>query len=73
MNVPSKESLRTLFGMTEREADFVIELVRCAGLEGAAANAEMAINTARNHLQSIFRKTETANQAEAVRLFCLVG
>lgn len=67
--IPSAKTLRTLFGMTEREADLAIELVRCAGLEGAAANARMSVNTARNHLQSVFRKTGTSSQAEAVQLF----
>ena len=69
MNVPSKASLCSIFGLTEREADFAIELVRCTGIDGAATKAGMAVNTARNHLQSIFRKTGTTNQAEAVQLF----
>jgi DNA-binding CsgD family transcriptional regulator len=43
--------------------------VRCANLAGAAAQAGMALNTARNHLQGIFRKSGTASQAEAVLLF----
>ena len=67
--VPSKEMLCSTFGLSEREADLAIELVRCANLTAAAANAKMALNTARNHLQSIFRKSGTANQAEAVQLF----
>ena len=44
------------------------ELVRCASL-AAAANAGMALNTARNHLQSIFRKCGATSQTEAVQLF----
>ena len=35
----------------------------------AAANAGMALNTARNHLRAVFRKTGAANQTEAVQLF----
>ena len=69
VNVPAKKSLCQVFGLTAREADFAVELVRCSGLDGAAVNAHMAVNTARNHLQSIFRKTGTATQAEAVQLF----
>ena len=68
VRVPSRVLLCAAFGLTEREADLAIELVRCASLADAAANARMALNTARNHLQSIFRKSGTASQAEAVQL-----
>lgn len=70
---PSRAALLDVFGLTEREADLAVELMRCTGLDSAAANARMALNTARNHLQSIFRKTGTANQAEAVQLFGRLG
>jgi hypothetical protein len=69
VRVPSKRLLIAAFGFSEREADLAIELVRCAGLSAAAENAGMALNTARRHLQSIFRKSGTASQAEAVQLF----
>ena len=68
VRVPTHEALNAVFGLTERETDLAIELVRCTGLECAAVNAGMALNTARNHLHSIFRKTATASQAEAVQL-----
>ncbi len=68
-SAPSKASLGATFGLTEREADLAIELVRSTNLAQAAQNARMAVNTARNHLQSIFRKTGTTSQAEAVLLF----
>jgi len=67
--LPSRSLLAAAFGLSERETDLVIELVRCASLQDAAKNAGMALNTARNHLQSIFRKSNTASQAEAVQLF----
>jgi DNA-binding CsgD family transcriptional regulator len=66
--IPSKQALHAIFGLSEREADFAIELVRCASLGAAAAACGMALNTARNHLQSIFRKSGTNSQAEAVQL-----
>ena len=69
VSVPSKVSLAAVFGLSEREADLAIELVRCASLAQAATNVGMAVNTARNHLQSIFAKSGAANQAEAVQLF----
>ncbi|MFZ3005738.1 MAG: helix-turn-helix transcriptional regulator [Phenylobacterium sp.] len=66
--LPSRATLGAVFGLTDREADLAIELVRCAGLEQAAANARMAHNTARNHLQSIARKTGAQGQTEIVQL-----
>jgi PAS domain-containing protein len=69
VRVPAKALLIAAFGFSEREADLAVELVRCASLTGAAGNAGMALNTARNHLQGIFRKSGTASQAEAVQLF----
>ncbi|MET0274437.1 MAG: helix-turn-helix transcriptional regulator [Phenylobacterium sp.] len=68
VRLPSHEALREVFGLSDREADLAIELVRCASLDRAAANARMALNTARNHLQSISRKTGARGQAELVRL-----
>ncbi|MET0274438.1 MAG: hypothetical protein ABW360_15735 [Phenylobacterium sp.] len=68
VRLPSRDALRAVFGLSDREADLAIELVRCAHLEGAAANARMALNTARNHLQSISRKTGAHGQAELVQL-----
>jgi len=68
IRVPSRAGLQTVFGLTEREADLGIELVRCAHLEGAAFSAGMAVNTARNHLQSMLRKTGARGQAEIIQL-----
>ncbi len=61
-----------VFGLTDREADLAVELARCASLAQAAANCGMAGNTARNHLQSIFRKSGASSQAEAVQLFARI-
>jgi DNA-binding CsgD family transcriptional regulator/PAS domain-containing protein len=69
LRLPSRSLLVAVFGLSDREADLAVELVRCASLTGAAAHAGMALNTARNHLQSVFRKSGTASQAEAVQLF----
>jgi DNA-binding CsgD family transcriptional regulator/PAS domain-containing protein len=67
--LPDRRLLTVMFGLSDREVDLAIEMVRCAGLPEAAAAAGMAYNTARNHLQSIFRKCEVKSQAEAVALF----
>lgn len=66
--LPSRGALCQAFGLTEREADLAIELVRCADLDGAAINAHMAYNTARNHLHGIFRKTGSTGQAELLQV-----
>ena len=72
-SLPSREALRDVFGLTDREADFAIELVRCGNLERAAARARMAFNTARNHLQNISRKTGASGQTEVALLLGRLG
>jgi DNA-binding CsgD family transcriptional regulator len=67
--LPSRESLGEVFGLTAREADLAVELVRHADLTAAAASAGMAFNTARVHLQGIYRKCGVSSQAQAVQLF----
>lgn len=66
--LPSHETLAAVFGLSEREADLVIELIRCPGLAQASAQAGMALNTARNHLQSIFRKSGATTQAGMIQM-----
>jgi len=68
ISTPSKESLSRVFGFSQREADLGIELLRCTDLQAAAASAGMSCNTARNHLQSMFRKSGTAAQAKLLQL-----
>lgn len=68
VHLPDPVLLREAFGLTRREVDLAIELVRAGGLAPAAIAAGMAHNTARNHLHSIFAKCCVATQAEAVRL-----
>ncbi len=72
-DLPSREALRDVFGLTDRESDFAIELVRCADLERAAVSAGMAVNTARNHLQSISRKTGVSGQTAVAQLLARLG
>ena len=67
--VPRKESLQALFGLTGREADLCVELVRCADLGRAASCCGMMVNTARNHLRAVFQKAQVVTQAEAIQLF----
>lgn len=71
--VPDHGLLVAAFGLTGREADLAVALVRFSGLPAAAVAADMAHNTARNHLQAIFRKCGVATQAEAIALFGRLG
>lgn len=68
IHLPDRLLLREVFGLTRREVDLAIELVRVGSLVPAAAAAGMAHNTARNHLHGIFAKCCVETQAEAVRL-----
>ena len=67
--VPQAEILRDVFGLSGREAALAVELVRTGRLEDAAAGCGMSVNTARNHLQSIFGKAGVNCQARLVQLF----
>ncbi len=68
VHLPDPVVLSEVFGLTQREVDLAIELVRAGGLATAAVAAGMAHNTARNHLHGIFAKCCVATQAEAIRL-----
>ncbi len=67
--LPTQSALQAVFGLSVREADLAIELSRCTDLAAAAARTRMSFNTARSHLQSIFRKCGVTSQAEAIQLF----
>jgi DNA-binding CsgD family transcriptional regulator len=66
--VPAAADLRSVFGLSRRESELAAQLVRAPQLDIAAVRSGMAVNTARNHLQSIFSKTGAAGQAELVQL-----
>ena len=56
------------YGLTMAENKVLREIFRCGGLVESATNLGIAETTARTHLQRIFSKTNTRNQAELVRL-----
>jgi DNA-binding CsgD family transcriptional regulator len=64
----SGETLSQLFGLSRREGELAAALVRRGNLRRAAADAAMATNTARNHLQAIFLKTSVNSQVALVGL-----
>lgn len=63
------EALRALYGLTRKETDLVNGLLRGQSLEDYCAASFVTANTARTHLKSVYRKTDTNRQAEVVRLF----
>lgn len=65
---PSREVLRTAFGLSKREAELAVALFQHASLGSAATAVGMAHNTARNHLQALFRKCGVTSQTEAMKL-----
>lgn len=60
--------LVSAFGLSEREALLASLLARGESLAKAASIMRVSRNTARNHLQSVFRKTATNSQAGLQRI-----
>jgi DNA-binding CsgD family transcriptional regulator len=56
------------YALTTSENRVLREIVACGGLVHAAETLHIAVPTARTHLQHIFLKTSTNNQAELVQL-----
>lgn len=67
------DTLEQLFGLSPREAELAAVLVRLGELRSAAMAADMAFNTARNHLQNIFVKTGVGSQVALVGLLSRLG
>ena len=65
---PPREMLAELFGFTAAETRVAERLMMGDSPEQAAAFLQVKIATARWNLASIYRKTSTKRQAEAVRL-----
>lgn len=59
---------RALFGLTDRETQVADLLLGGHSPESLAAVLDISRNTARVHLRSLFRKTDTNRQSELVRI-----
>lgn len=59
--------LEGLYGFTPAEAKLVISLVAGSKLDEIAEESGTSLNTLRNHLKSVFRKTDTNRQAELMK------
>lgn len=60
--------LHALFGLSSKEAQVALAIAGGQTLRDAARAMDISVNTARNHLRSVFRKTETRSQVDLVRL-----
>ena len=60
--------LKLLFGLTRSEARVAAQIAEGHSVECAAEELQISLGTARNHLKSIFSKTETNRQGELVAL-----
>ncbi len=60
--------LSLLYGLTPAEATLAAAVVQGQGLDWAAAELGITMNTARTHLKQVFGKTGVRRQAELVRL-----
>jgi len=57
-----------LFDLSPRETDVASALLEGHSIESMSASLEISRNTARNHLQSLFRKTGTNRQSDLIRM-----
>ena len=62
-----------LFKLTEREAQVASLLLNGHSPSSAARCLEISENTAKVHLQAIYRKTQTNRQSELVKLLLEVS
>lgn len=66
-HAPPVESVRKLFGLTQKEAELALSLADGCNLQEAGVRLGITLNTARAHLRSIFKKTRIDRQAVLVR------
>jgi DNA-binding CsgD family transcriptional regulator len=71
-NEPDLHVLSSAFNLSQRETELASLLLRGDSLVQAADHLAMSRNTARNHLQAIFRKTRTNSQSRLMRLLGLL-
>jgi len=61
-------TMRQLYGLTERETEVLAALARGQSARHTAKELSISYNTIKTHLRHIFLKTETASQADLIRL-----
>lgn len=63
-----EQQIRSLFGLTPREASLAASLASGHSLKEAAEHKGVAYSTMRAYLENVFRKTETRQQSQLVAL-----
>lgn len=63
-----EEQVRTLFGLTAREASLSASLASGRSMRETAEDTHVAYSTLRTHLDNVFRKTGTRQQSQLVAL-----
>jgi DNA-binding CsgD family transcriptional regulator len=66
-----KRILQELYGLSDAEADLVIRLFEGESLEVASGRLHISVNTAKTHLQHVFRKCDVHSQGELLQLLSL--
>lgn len=66
-----KRILQELYGLSDAEADLVAYLFEGESLETAAGRLHISLNTAKTHLQHVFRKCDVHSQGELLQLLSL--
>lgn len=64
---PIDKALMQAFGLTRREANVLMPLLRGQSIEAAAAELGIAVPTARSHLHKLLAKTETTRQGDLIQ------
>lgn len=71
---PTIEDIKTIFGLSQREAEAALALVEGKSVEDIARARDVSADTVRWHLKNIYRRTDCNSQADLVRLvLSLVG
>lgn len=71
---PSIDDIKTIFGLSQREAEVALALVEGKSVEDLARARDVSTDTVRWHLKNIYRRTDCNSQADLVRLvLSLVG
>jgi DNA-binding CsgD family transcriptional regulator len=66
-----KRILQELYGLSDAEAALVVHLFEGESLESAAGRLHISLNTAKTHLQHVFRKCDVHSQGELLQLLSL--
>lgn len=70
-HAPDAVTLRSLYGLSEKEAAVARSVAIGRTLEDIARELQIERETVRSHLKRIFTKTQTSRQSELVRLLTL--